>query len=65
MNNNAKRIDSIVRFIKLWKKNIRFYNERIIIQSVGKNHSSRSYSYIDIELEQNKINKAKELLKTL
>jgi len=77
----TKRIDAAIRLIKQWKKNIKFMEGRIAIQNKDNykdwtqpkvnGYVRRDYVYskkyydVDIELEQIKIDKAKQILETI
>ena len=63
LTHNKRRISSGLRLIDTWEQNIKFFKSRIELQEDGKvDATTRKYSQLDIDIEQEKIDKAKDIL---
>lgn len=61
------KISLAIKMIKTWKSNIRFIKDRIDAQKRNDfvNNGRRKYYQIDVDVEQYKIDKAKELIERI
>jgi len=60
-------ISLAIKMIKTWKRNVRFIKDRIDAQKRNDfvNNGRRKYHQIDVDVEQYKIDKAKELIERI
>ena len=56
------KIATANKMIEAWQKNISFLKERIALQESGESFEGRRYQNLDIEIEQDKINKAFQVI---